>query len=159
TAAKNEALAALDEARAAKKATEEALGLSQESRKQAEAVSTFLVEVFRSPDPSQDGRSVKVADLLDRSVKRLDRQFTGTAATKGALLNAVGETYYGLGLYEEAAETFAKSGAVQESALGPDHPDTLASRNNLGLATLTAGRTSEAVLILEDLVRRSEGKF
>ena len=65
TEAKNEALAVLGETTKAKKATDEALAQSEESRKQAEAVSTFLVEAFRSPDPAQDGRTIKVVDLLD----------------------------------------------------------------------------------------------
>jgi hypothetical protein len=57
---------ALTETSRAKAATERALGESEESRRQAEAVGAFLVESFRSPDPAQDGRQVKVADLLDR---------------------------------------------------------------------------------------------
>jgi Tetratricopeptide repeat len=35
--------------------------------------------------------------------------------------------------------------ADQERLLGPDHPDTLASRNNLGEAHRDAGRTAEAI--------------
>ena len=54
--------------------TQEALRQSEESRQQAEAVSTFLVEAFRSPDPSQDGRLVKVADVLDRASEKLDKE-------------------------------------------------------------------------------------
>jgi len=46
------------ELRKAKSATDVALAKSEESRKQAEAVSAFLAESFRSPDPSQDGRNV-----------------------------------------------------------------------------------------------------
>ncbi len=52
TIAKNEAVAALAETTKAKKATEKALAQSEASRKQAEAISTFLTEAFRSPDPN-----------------------------------------------------------------------------------------------------------
>ena len=75
---------------------------SEESRQQAEAVSTFLVQAFRSPDPSQDGRQVKVADVLDRASDRLDQEFAGSQATKGGLLDALGRTYEGMGLYDRA---------------------------------------------------------
>jgi hypothetical protein len=68
--AKTEALKAETKA---KRATEEALATSEESRKQAAAVSTFLVEAFRSPDPAQDGRTIKVADVLDRAAGKLDK--------------------------------------------------------------------------------------
>ena len=39
--------------------------------------------------------------------------------------------------------------ADQEQALGPDHPDTLAARNNLAAAYRVAGRTSEAITLYE----------
>ena len=93
---------ALAEAKEAKQATDAALAQSEESRRQAEAVSTFLVDAFRSPDPEYTGREVKVADVLDRASAQLDKEFAGSRATKGALLEALGQTYYGLGLFDEA---------------------------------------------------------
>ena len=95
---------ALDETRKAQAETEAALGQSEESRKQAEAVSTFLVQAFRSPDPSRDGRQVKVAEVLDRASERLDKEFTGIPGDPGALLDALGRTYQGLGLFDRAIE-------------------------------------------------------
>ncbi len=77
------ALERLDETRAAKKSTERALVQSEESRRQAEAVSEFLTDAFRSPDPSLDGRTVQVADLLDRAAIQLDQEFTGSQETQG----------------------------------------------------------------------------
>ena len=92
--------------------THTALAQSEESRKQAVAVSTFLVEAFRSPDPSQDGRQVKVADVLDRASDRLDREFEGSQATLGALLDALGGTYLGLGLYDQAVSRYTGARSV-----------------------------------------------
>jgi hypothetical protein len=63
--------------------TKTALAQSEESRKPAGAVSTYLVEAFRSPDSSQDGRQVKVADLLDRASERVENHFAGSQATQG----------------------------------------------------------------------------
>ena len=59
------------------------------ARKEAEAVGTFLVDVFTSPDPEQDGRQVRVADVLDRAIG-LDREFAGSQVIKGTLLDAWG---------------------------------------------------------------------
>ena len=98
------------------------------------AVSTFLVEAFRSPDPSQDGRQVKVAEVLDRASARLDKEFASSQATLGALLQALGLTYYGLGLYDRAVSLHMRARAAREAALGRDHPDTLTSCNNLANA-------------------------
>ncbi len=93
---------ALGETRKAQAETSAALAQSEQSRQQAEAVSKFLVEAFRSPDPQKDGLEVKVAELLDRASTRLDQEFNGPASTKGALLNTLGLTYRGLGLLDRS---------------------------------------------------------
>jgi tetratricopeptide (TPR) repeat protein len=46
--------------------------------------------------------------------------------------------------------------ADYERALGPDHPDTLASRNNLAAAYQAAGRAAEAIPLLERTLADSE---
>jgi eukaryotic-like serine/threonine-protein kinase len=159
TKAQDATAEALADTRAAKKATDAALVQSEESRKQAEAVSTFLVEAFRSPDPSRDGREVKVADVLDRASDRLDKQFAGSKATKGALLYALGRTYFGLGLYDRAAILHSKARADREAALGPDHPDTLTSCSDLAAAYVRAGRTAEAIPLFQATLGLREAKL
>jgi eukaryotic-like serine/threonine-protein kinase len=131
----------------AKHATEVALEQSEESRKQAEAVGTFLVDAFRRPDPTQDGRQVRVADLLDQASAKLDRGFAGSQATKGALLDALGRTYGGLGLYEQAVMVHTQARDVRTAALGPEHFDTLQSCENLANAYGDAGRFPEAIAL------------
>ena len=39
-----------------------------------------MVDAFRKPDPDEDGRDLKVVDLLDAADARLDAQFAGTPA-------------------------------------------------------------------------------
>ncbi len=46
--------------------------------------------------------------------------------------------------------------ADQERVLGPDHPDTLSSRNNLALAYQEAGRTDEAIPLHEQALAADE---
>ena len=150
---------ALEDTRAAKKSTEQALAQSKESLQQAEAVSTFLTEAFRSPDPSEDGRTVLVADLLDRAAEKLKREFGGSRETKGALLLALGQTYLGLGLYDEAISTLTEAVRVRQEALGSDHSDTLSSRNLLANAYIAAGRTSEAIKLHEATLKARELRF
>jgi serine/threonine protein kinase len=150
---------ALIESKEAKQATEVALAQSEESRRQAEAVSQFLVEAFRSPDPWQDGRRVKVADVLDRASGRLDQEFAGSQATKGALLQALGRTYRGLGLFDQAVSLHTRARAVREAALGPDHPDTLKSRYDLAGAYRDAGRLPEAIALHEATLKLRESKL
>ena len=46
--------------------------------------------------------------------------------------------------------------AASERVLGPDHPDTLASRNNLAIAYRAAGRLDEAISLHEQVLAASE---
>src|SRR5262249_31088347 len=124
-AANNATEMALVETKEAKQAADAGLAQSEEARQQAEAGRAFPVEAFRSPDPSQDGRQVKVADVLERATARLDQEFAGSQATKGQLLDTLGTTYRGLGVYDKAVSLHARASAVREAKLGPDHPDTL----------------------------------
>jgi serine/threonine protein kinase/Flp pilus assembly protein TadD len=119
------------------------------AREQAEAVSHFLFEAFRKPEPALDGMQLKVVDLLDQAAAKLDTEFTGSPRTKGKLLNALGITYLGLGLPAKAIELLEKARSVRVAALGPEHLETLESMTNLGEAYRNAGRLEEAVAIQE----------
>ena len=118
---------ALIETQKAQTATTAAVQQSEESRKQAEAVGGFLVDSFKKPDPSADGKDVKVAEILDQALDGLSKGFAGSRATEGALLDALGKVYVGLGLYAKAEEAHRRARTIREAALGPSHRDTLAS--------------------------------
>ncbi|MGP0068029.1 MAG: tetratricopeptide repeat protein [Isosphaeraceae bacterium] len=133
-----------------------ALEQSEESRRQAETITTFLVEALRSPDPTLDGEDIKVVDILDRAGRRLESSFGGTQASKAALLHALGETYYGLGLYDRATQLHARALAVRQAVLGPDHQDTLTTRDHLGNDHWCAGRYFEAVTWHQETLERRE---
>ena len=151
--------AALAETRSAQAQTQAALRQSEESRTQAEAVSRFLVEAFASPNPAQDGRQVKVVDLLDRASRRLDRTFAGSPATKGSLLDTLGRTYWGLGLFDRAVTLHAQARDVLAAAMGRDHPETLKSQSNLAIAYRSAGKLSEAIPLAEETLKLREARL
>jgi len=158
--ANGETRAALEQTQKAQKETAEALAKSEESRKQAEGVSTFLVKAFRKPDPSTtEGKDVKVAEILDQALADLGKGFTGSKASEGALLDALGQSYLGLGLYPKAEGALLRAKAAREAALGADHPKTLATRVNLASAYRGAGRLSEAIPLLESTLKQQESKL
>ncbi len=68
------------------------------AQNQADAVANFLVDAFRSPDPSRDGKEIKVVEMLDRAVEKVDQEFADDPVIRGRLLDALGNTYLGLGL-------------------------------------------------------------
>ena len=56
----------------------------------------------------------------------------------------------------QLAITLAESVTRASDLLGTDHPDTLASRNNLAMACLLAGRLEEAIALYELNLRHFE---
>jgi tetratricopeptide (TPR) repeat protein len=146
-------------ARRAKTETENALKDSEEARLQAQAVSKYLVQAFRSPDPNQDGRDIKVADVLDRAAADLDANFAGSPKIKGELLDALGQTYTGLGLTAKALDVLEKARAVNQAVLGPDHPGTLGVNIDIFQAYRIARRLADGVPLLEDTLNRCKSKL
>jgi serine/threonine-protein kinase len=96
-----ETIRALNESRAASNERELALAQSEESRERAEAVRKFLIDAFRRPDPTQDGRQVKAVDLLDQADGKLAKDSTGSDATRAALVQALNQAYLGLGIHDK----------------------------------------------------------
>src|SRR6516225_6781164 len=72
------------------------------ARQDAEAVSKFLSEVFQSPDPTRDGRTITVAETLDKATKMLESDLATQPARRAKLQTTLGGTYDALGLYPKA---------------------------------------------------------
>src|SRR5688572_3041672 len=65
-----------------------------EARKHAEGVVAFLGEVFQSPDPSRNGRTITVAETLDSAVKKLEAGLAGREGDRARLEATLGRTYH-----------------------------------------------------------------
>src|SRR5262249_61455739 len=81
--------------------------------------------------PEQEGAKVTIAEVLKRSAEELARPASLDAATRAALLHAIGGTYHGLGLYGEAVGVLEQARALRREYLGVEHADTLNSMNAL----------------------------
>lgn len=147
---------ATDSAKAERKAKEsetEQKKLAEASAKRAEAVSKFLVETLRSPDPRKSGRTVTVAELLDRSAKELEDKFADDPRTRSELLHAIGESYMGLGLHQEAIVNLEAARKLRISDLGEGSAETLATDSKLVSSYLVAGRAKDAANLAEEMLR------
>jgi serine/threonine protein kinase len=70
----------------------------------SEAISNFLTSAFQSPDPARDGRTITVAEMLDKAKTRVETEFKDDKLLQAKLLGAIWETYQGLGLVQPAAD-------------------------------------------------------
>ena len=123
------------------------------AREQAESTVRFLNQVLASPDPSRDGRSITVAELLDRAAGELESKWPGQPAQLARLRNRLGLTYRALGLplqaiplHEKARDYFA--------SIDPGHPELVDMLSNLAICYADSGRIGEAIKLAEELVER-----
>jgi eukaryotic-like serine/threonine-protein kinase len=150
---------ALVKANEAKTQTEAALKESERARSESQAVTEFLVSSFSKPDPFQDGAKILVVDLLDGARAKLDVALAESPAIHARLLEALGQTYYGLGQYHKASDTLEKADAMNEKVYGRDHPETLIGRGNLAIAYASIDKPAEAIAMEKDLLPRFESAF
>ena len=136
---------------------ERARGEAEQLQQREAAVASWLIEVFRSPDPRRDGRTITVAELLDQAVRGVEVEFEQDPRLQGKLLGTIGETYSGIGLVHEATRWTLRARDLLHDAVGPEDPDTLSAMAQLAAAYSAAGRWSEAVPLAEETLRLRRG--
>jgi serine/threonine protein kinase/tetratricopeptide (TPR) repeat protein len=90
----------------------------------AGAVSDFLVDLFRSAQPSfEAGGGLTARDLIDHGVERVDSQLAGQPEIQARILATLGGAYHGLGFYDAAEGLHRRALEAAESVFGPEDPD------------------------------------
>jgi eukaryotic-like serine/threonine-protein kinase len=56
--------------------------VKETAREGAEAISMFLTQIFQSPEPTQDGHTITVAQTLDRAAQRIETDLAGQPERK-----------------------------------------------------------------------------
>lgn len=143
------------EAQREKRHAEAALARETEAHREAEDISGFLNMVLESPDPKRDGRTITVAELLDRAAASLDSRLAGQPYRRAVLQRKLADTWHGLGIDQKAVGLLEKVRDFCLSAYGPDHPNTLAAVNDLGCYYARVGRLDEALRLQEEVLGKS----
>ncbi len=131
----------------------------EKARQEAQALSTFLIDVFRSPDPALDGRTITVAETLDRAAHKLQIGLTNQPAEGARLQLALGSTYLALGLARDAIPLLEGVQDYYLTSDGPEHAETLNAMGQLATAYFYGGRPQEALKIREQQVAVSRRVF
>ena len=106
--------------------------LARQRLVESEAITKFLTQVFQSPDPSRDGRTITVAETLQA---------------------ALATTYHGLGLDQEAIPLQEKVRDYYLSIAGLEDPNTLKAMHSLALSYVATGRRAEALQLQEQVLK------
>ncbi len=137
---------------------------SRRSAEESRAVLRFFQEqVLAAARPEgQDGglgREVTIRRAVDAAVPKISRAFRDQPTVEAAVRGAVGRTYYYLGESAMAIRELERAAKLFETRLGPDHPDTLACRNELASAYLAAGRTADAIALHQANLETTEAEL
>lgn len=125
-------------------------------RDRAEQVAEFLVNIFKSADPSESrGEEITARELLEQGAQSIRRQLVSQPEVQAQMLNTLGEVYAGLGLYGQAEELLIDALEIRQEILGPWHVEVADSLDNLASVHALKGRYESA----ETLYRRSIAIF
>lgn len=119
------------------------------ARQEAEAATDFLVSTFQSPDPYRDGKSITVAEMLDKAASQVHEDFSDSLKIRSRLLDTIGRTYSSLGLDAQAAELHAENAELLREASFSSASGRLNADHLNGRALTRIGRWQESVPLLE----------
>lgn len=118
--------------------------------KNIRAINRFFNDMLASADPGNDGRDVRVADVLDRAAEGLGARLSDQPEVEASLQSTIGATYFGLGLFAEADPHLRAALETRARVLGENHRDTLTTMATLAGVLRELSKLDEA----EELVRR-----
>lgn len=122
-----------------------------------EAVSEFLVDLFRVADPFEGlGDTLTVRTVLDRGARELRRDSAVAPDVRAHMMSVVGEVYMALGLYVEAGDLFEENLAIRQQINGPDDSVTVDGMEALAWSYQERGRVLEADSLLREVLRIRE---
>ena len=86
-------------------------------------------------------------NIFTPALRAIDAQFADQPALRASLLQTVASTMHALGLLEAAGAPQATALEIRRATLGDDHPDTLASIDQMGVLLQDQGKATEAEVL------------
>jgi tetratricopeptide (TPR) repeat protein len=131
---------------------------AQARLKQVDRANEILGSVFVDLNPKtteKEGKPLQavLGERLDRATAAIEGEAIGGALAVARMQMALGSSQRGLGYPDKAIRLFTLARATFAAQLGPDHPDTLRSMDNLATSYQDAGRLGETLPLLEETLK------
>ena len=126
------------------------------ARDESEAVTSFLSDMFREISPWEQGQDLTVRQVMDEAAGSLDEQFADRPAIRGRLHHVIGETYFYVGMNDEAERHLKAAIEDYRASFGEDHLNIAEASSTLGLTYYLRGRFEEAERWLEATIELRE---
>ncbi len=95
--------------------------------------------------------TLTIRDALDRAAAAVSDKFKDRPELEASIRQTLGNAYREVGQYQKAVTQLRRSADIRKVKLGADHPDTLATLDNLALAYIATGQATEAVALTEQV--------
>jgi len=155
---------AKERALAAAAAEKEAKDTAQAREAETAAVLDFVEsKVFAAGRPARQdgglGRDVTMFQAVEAALPFIEKGFPTQPRIEARLRFTLGVSFWCLSETEKAAEQFQSARMLYSKHLGPDHPDTLRSMNNLANSYAALGRQAEALKLREETLELRKAKL
>jgi len=133
---------------------------AKQSESEARAVLDFFQNnVLAAARPENLGKDLTIKSAVDAAEPQIAAAFRGQPVAEASVRDTLGSTYWQLGELARAISQFEQCRQLLRGKLGPDHPETLLTMNNLALAYYSAGRLQDAIALGEEALPLFRAKF
>lgn len=125
--------------------------IAQREAATAQAVTTFMVDLFASNDPLQaNGDTLNAFELLERGAERAISDLNDQPDVQAKVLYTFGKVYGNMGHYQKAEPYLVQALAQARTAHGASHADLIDPLASMGLVSHYLGRLDEAETYLQE---------
>lgn len=110
----------------------------------AEQANGFLRQLLASVHPETGSRDARVSDVLDAAARRIDQEFAEQPDVRAELETVIGESYEGLGRYDDAERQFKAALLLRQQSAGPQSASAVIGLSVLGQLYLDQGTLDSA---------------
>ncbi len=121
----------------------------------ANKIKSFLLNMISAPDPTKDGRDVKVIDVIEEASSKLSFELGNHPQIEAEIRTMLGNTYQNLGIYDSAETELTKALDLNKKIYGGNSKETAMSLKNIGLIYHYKGDYEKA----EEYYQKSLGMF
>ncbi len=125
---------------------------SEQSHREATAVVQFLGGMLSGVDPRGGNKDLTVREVLDKVSGSLDDRFRDAPLVRAYLHQTIGNSYHGLGVWNEAEKHAAAAADIRLRELGPEDPLRMESLLLLAYALDRQGEYAHASAVLDELI-------
>jgi serine/threonine protein kinase/tetratricopeptide (TPR) repeat protein len=141
-----------------------ALQTAEKRLGQVERGIDILSSVFKNLDPRAEAKEGKplrylLGQQLDRATEQLTGEAVGEPLAVAELQMRLGLAQSHLGAWAQAIRLFTAGRSTFTTHLGPNHPDTLRSMNNLASAYMDDGKLDLALPLYEETLKLRRAKL